>query len=195
MVIANVARGFSICFCLGNEINFWAGVRLNLDSVVGIVRALVGIITGIIIIAVGIAAGLIIRAGMIASSIVVIVLITAGTIVVIITIVVVVVVTIVVVVVAWTIVFAFWIIIAMFPKVGTTMVGTRIIRLRLAAVPSIIIAIVIMAVIAAIILVVFRFFLKVHIKELGHRVQSFSGKLLANFLETFSPLPRHGIEE
>ena len=193
MVIANVARGFSICFGLGNEINFWAGVRLNFDSVVGIVRALVGIITGIIIIAVGIAAGLIIRAGMIASSIVVIVLITAGTIVVIITIVVVVVT--IVVVVAWTIVFAFWIIIAMFPKVGTTMVGTRIIRLRLTAVPSIIIAIVIMAVIAAIILVVFRFFLKVHIKELGHRVQSFSGKLLANFLETFSPLPRHGIEE
>ncbi len=32
MIIANVARGFSIGFGLGNEINFWAGVRLNFNG-------------------------------------------------------------------------------------------------------------------------------------------------------------------
>ena len=72
------------------------------------------------------------------------------------------------------------------------MARARVIRLRIAAIA---IAPLIIVIPVAIVILLNRFFFEVDIKELGHGVQGFGCKFLANFLETFPPLPRHGIEE
>ena len=85
------------------------------------------------------------------------------------------------------------------PRMGTIVTRARVVGLRIAVVTvilAIVIIVVIIVPISIVALIFSWFFLEIDIKKLGHRVQGFSGKLLAHFLEAFPPpLSRHGIEE
>lgn len=93
------------------------------------------------------------------------------------------------------IVLAILVIKAFLPGMGTIVTRARVIWLRIAVVTRVLAIVIIVVLISVIVLVFFGFFLEIDIKELGHRVQGFSGKLLAHFLEAFPPLSRHGVEE
>jgi hypothetical protein len=93
------------------------------------------------------------------------------------------------------IVLAILVIKAFLPGMGTIVTRARVVWLRIAVVTMVLAIVIIVVLISVIVLVFFGFFLEIDIKELGHRVQGFSGKLLAHFLEAFPPLSRHGIEE
>ena len=175
MVITNVARGFGVGLGLGNEINTRAGVRKDFNGTVGVIETLIGIIAGaIIIIIVGAGAIGVVISTRGSTGILVVILVTSGAIVI------GAIASIARVIGPWAIIFTILVVEALLPRMRTIGTRARVIGLRIAILTGILAMVVVF--------ILSRFFFEINIYKLRHRVQGCSGEILADFLETLSPL-------
>ncbi len=108
---------------------------------------------------------------------------------------------IIIVVIARAIIIPFWIVPTILPKMGSLMSNTWVIRPGSALAIVLIVILIVILIIVSIVVGLLRFFLIINIKnwdivsKLGHSINGFSGKFLANFLESLPPWLWHCIKE